>query len=86
MLSDESIIDIVAAEYLVDYKLRLFFSNGKQNTIDFGKFLNNSTNPLIRHYLDLNEFKQFRISYGDLVWNDYDLCFPIADLYEGTIS
>ena len=24
-------------------------------------------------------------SGGDLFWDDYDLCFPIADLYEGRI-
>jgi len=23
--------------------------------------------------------------YGDIVWNDYELCFPILDLYEGNI-
>jgi len=25
--------------------------------------------------------KQFSITYGDLEWNDYELTFPIADLY-----
>ncbi len=85
IVSSETIIDVIAAEYLADYTLQLYFSNGKQSKIDFGRFLRNSTNPLIRRYLDMDEFKQFTVSHGDLVWNDYDLCFPVADLYEGRI-
>jgi len=40
---------------------------------------------MIRAYLDPEKFKQFAVEYGDLHWNDYDLCFSIADLYEGRI-
>jgi hypothetical protein len=25
----------------------------------------------------------FTLRDGDLDWNDYELCFPIADIYEG---
>ena len=38
--------------------------------------------PLIQ---DINEFKKFKIKYGDLVWDDYEMCFPIIDLYEDNI-
>ncbi len=31
------------------------------------------------------DFKSFSISYGDIVWNDFELCFPIWDLHEGKI-
>ena len=41
---------------------------------------------MIRKYLDVELFQQFSLIYGDLVWHDYELCFPIADLYEGTID
>lgn len=30
-------------------------------------------------------FKQFAISDGVLQWNDFDLAFPMADLYDGVI-
>jgi hypothetical protein len=40
---------------------------------------------MTRKFLDINEFKKFKIEYGDLVWNDYELCFPIIDLYEDNI-
>lgn len=42
-----------------------------------------STNPMIRKYLDLGNFKQVALADGNIHWNEYDLCFPIADLYAG---
>jgi len=38
-----------------------------------------------RKYLDEKEFKNYSIVYGDIIWNDYEMCFPIWDLHEGTI-
>ena len=78
-------LSIVKAEYIKDYKIKLVFSDGKENTINFEPFLNSSGNPMTRKFLDLNEFKKFKIEYGDLIWNDYELCFPIIDLYEDNI-
>lgn len=76
---------IEEAEYRGDYLIALRFSNGTERTVDFKPFLSQSLNPLIRRYLEGDIFKNFQIIYGDLVWGDYDLCFPIADLYEGTL-
>ena len=41
---------------------------------------------MIRIYLELKNFKHFTLEYGDIFGNDYDLSFPIADLYESRIS
>jgi len=82
---NNSVIEITDAEHVAGYKLRLKFSNCHERLIDFEPFLRQSYHPEIRKYLDLDRFKQFKIEYGDLIWNDYDLCFPIADLYEGKI-
>ena len=84
-LNEGEAIDIEYAEYIKKYKLQLRFSDNTERVIDFGNFLNRSLNPLIRKYLDIEKFRNFTIEYGDLFWNDYDLCFPIADLYEGKI-
>lgn len=54
--------------------------------VDFQPFLSQSLNPLIRKYLAPEEFAKFEIDEGDLEWNDYDLCFPIADLYGNRIK
>ncbi len=40
---------------------------------------------MTRKYLDKEYFKAFSVEYGDLVWNDYELCFPIWDLHEGRL-
>jgi hypothetical protein len=40
---------------------------------------------MTRKHLDETLFKKFNIEYGDIVWNDYEMCFPIWDLHEGQI-
>ncbi|MFZ2890701.1 DUF2442 domain-containing protein [Sulfuricurvum sp.] len=82
MITNDQIILIENADYLNGYKLRLHFNDKTTQTIDFENFILSSTNPHIAKYSDLAIFKNFSITDGDLEWNDYDLCFPIADLYE----
>lgn len=40
---------------------------------------------MTKKYMDKDKFKSFTIEYGDIVWNDYEMCFPIWDLHEGKI-
>jgi hypothetical protein len=85
-MSDESkIINVEKVKYLSGHKLKLSFNDGVEQIIDFGPFLSNSLNPFINKYLDIKEFKKYELDTGDLEWNDYDLCFPVADLYENNI-
>ena len=79
------VLEITNAMQFSRYALKFEFSDGTERVIDFEPFLKTSRNPGIRVYLDPEKFSHFRIEYGDLVWDDYDLCFPIADLYEGQI-
>ncbi len=85
MLDENRVINVEKVKYLNGYKLKLFFNDGVEKIIDFNPFLSNSLNPLINKYLDLKEFQKYKLDSGDLVWNDYDLCFPVADLYENNI-
>ncbi len=82
---ETEVLELTNAESLSRYTLKLDFSDGTERVIDFEPFLKGSRNPAIRAYLDPEKFSHFRLEYGDLVWDDYDLCFPIADLYEGRI-
>ena len=84
-LSEDKVIDIVRVERLSGYTLRLSFSDGAERVIDFEPFLCTSRNPMIRAYLDPGKFADFTLKYGNLMWDDYGLCFPIADLYENNI-
>ena len=40
---------------------------------------------MTKKYLDIKLFENFSIDYGDIISNDYQMCFPIWDLHEGTI-
>ena len=79
------VISINKADYVGEYKIMFLFSDGVERLIDFSDFLNNAGNPMARKYLDKTMFMNFSIEYGDIIWNDYEMCFPIWDLHEGKI-
>jgi DUF971 family protein len=78
-------IEIINTEYLGNYKIRLQFSDNIERIIDFGSFLLKAKNPQTKKYLDEKLFSEYSIKYGDLIWNDYEMCFPIWDLYTNNI-
>jgi len=86
MIRQSQVIKIENVAYMGDHKLKLSFNDGMEQMIDFGPFLSASLNPLIRKYLNPEVFKKYEIDNGDMEWNDYDLCFPVADLYENNIK
>lgn len=79
-------INILETQWLGDYRLRLRFDDGTEQTVDFYPFLSHARHPDIRAYLSPERFTSYRLEYGELVWGDYDLCFPIADLYRNQIE
>jgi Protein of unknown function (DUF2442) len=80
-----NVIAVVRARVESGYKLRIQFSDGAMRTVDFEPFLKFSRNPTIRAFLDRKRFTDFAVKDGDLMWGDYELCFPIIDLYENRI-
>jgi len=40
---------------------------------------------MTKKYLDKQLFEKYTIEYGDIIWNNYELCFPVWDLHEGKI-
>ena len=81
-----SSIAVKKAKYIGDYALRIFFNDGSEKLVDFKPFLTKAIHPSIKKYLQENIFKNFKITDGNLNWNDYDLIFPISDLYKGHIN
>jgi DUF971 family protein len=79
------VVSIQKAEYKGDYKIKILFSDGIEKIIDFFMFLQNAKNPMTKKYLDKKLFQSYSIQYGDIIWNDYEMCFPIWDLHEGKI-
>jgi hypothetical protein len=80
-----AMINITKVESVGDFALCLSFDDGTVQTVDFKPFLTLSRHPDIRAYLDPANFAAFHIEYGELVWGDFDLCFPIADLYQNRL-
>ncbi len=78
-------ISIDKAEYKGGYKIELYFSDGVTTLVDFEDFLSKSMNPMTTKYLDKIEFSKFQVEFGDLMWNDFEMCFPIWDLHEGKL-
>jgi len=79
-------LKIDSAKYLSDYAIRIKFSDGNERVVDFKPFLSKSLHPSIKKYLDENRFSNFSLTDGNLNWNNYDLIFPLSDLYKGQIG
>lgn len=68
-----------------DYCLHLSFNDGAEREVDFLPFLSTTRHPALRTFLDPVRFASYRLEYGELLWGDYELCFPIADLYDNRL-
>ena len=80
------ILSVDKAKYLGNYTIQIKFNDGSEKSVDFKPFLNKTQHPSIKRYLDEKLFSKFKIINGNLNWNDYDLIFPISDLYNGEIK
>jgi hypothetical protein len=85
-ISDIDQLKIDSAIYLADFAIRIKFNNGVDRLVDFKPFLSKALHPSIKKYLDEKKFSNFSLTDGNLNWNDYDLIFPIWDLYSGKID
>lgn len=85
-VTHRKVLQVVQAKYLKDYVVRVVFNEGTERVVDFKSFLQKTTHPEIAKYQNENVFKKFKIEGGNINWNNYDLVFPIADLYIGTIN
>jgi len=73
------------AKYVDGYRISIDFNDGKKSIVDFGSFLSSKKGYLAK-YQKPATFKKFKIENGNLVWGrDWDLIFPIDDLYKGKI-
>lgn len=83
--TDSNELFIESARYLSDYLIGLKFSDGNENTVDFKPFLTRTLHPSLKKFLNKNEFSKFSLEDGNLNWNDYEMIFPLTDLYKGHI-
>ncbi len=74
---------IQKAEYIKDYQIKVYFADGAIRTIDLFSFLSASAHPLINKFLDIEQFKQFRVEMGTLCWGDNEFDLNPMNIYKG---
>jgi len=79
-------VNVLSAESVEQHQLKITFSDGHVCIVDFGPFLRSSLNPETRRFLDKELFRSFVVTHGNLIWGDYNMCFPVDDIYEGHIA
>ena len=83
--AEQSNLSVVEAHYIGDFAIRLIFTDGYMKLVDFNPFLEQAKHPSIKRYLNENQFKKFQIKDGNLDWNDFEMSFPVIDLYQNAI-
>lgn len=84
--TESKVIKVTNAHYLGEFQIRIEFNDATCQTVDFKPFLSNSHHPEIRKYLNEELFAKYKIKDGNLNWGDFDLIFPVWDLYQGAIN
>lgn len=75
------------ATYLDGFRLLIAFTDGKEQEVDFADFINNNHKESLSRYKKPVNFKKFRIEQGNVVWGkDWDLIFPVQELYNGKVN
>ncbi len=82
----QTVIAIEEVRSFGSYTLHLRFRDGHETTVDFAPFLRAARHPNVRKYLDEEQFARYKVEHGNLMWGDFDLLFPLADLYKGKVS
>ena len=75
-------LTILKSEYVENYIIKLYFSDGTTNNVDFSSYLFKHPHPQYDRYRNISKFKKYRIENGDICWGkNSDLIFPIENLY-----
>jgi hypothetical protein len=76
---------VTSAKYIDDYKVELIFDDKRINVINFLPVI--KSNPVCKKYLDVTEFKKFKLDHGNIVWGkNWDMIFTIESLYHNKLK
>ena len=79
-------IVVADAVYAKNFSIKVFFQDGTVKIVAFKPFLfNEYVHPIYKRYRKVSVFKKFDIKNGNLNWYDYEMIFPVEDLYNGKI-
>ncbi len=67
--------------------VRLTFNDKTSQVVNIGDFIRQYPHPQYNKYLNERNFRQFKLEDGNIVWGkNWDLIFPIEQLYQGRIE
>lgn len=73
------------AKYINAHRIHFVFTDNSEKIVDFLPYLKKFNHPDYAKYLNINEFKNFTLSDGNIHWNDYHMIFTPESLYRGSI-
>lgn len=80
-------IMITEAHSVGNLTIEMKFNDNTIQCVNIGEFIQAHPHPQYDKYLDEHEFQKFTIDDGNIVWGeDWDLIFPVEQLYAGKIA
>ncbi|MDT3740655.1 MAG: DUF2442 domain-containing protein [Candidatus Kapabacteria bacterium] len=64
------ILNVIKAEYLTDYQLRLSFDNGKNVEVDLKQTIFKDKRKIFEPLRDINYFMDFSIKFNTVTWKN----------------
>lgn len=84
---NENRLFVVDAKDTGNLCVKLTFNDGHQSVVDIGTFIREHPHPQYNKYLNPSEFSKFQVEQGNVVWGeDWDLIFPVENLYVGKVA
>lgn len=83
--SQAELLQVQKAIYISEYIINISFSDGVEKQVDFGPFLTQNNHPGVEKYLEMSLFKNFKLVHGNIHWGDFEMLFPVEDLYAGKL-
>jgi hypothetical protein len=71
--------DILNAEYISDYKIKIEFEDGSQGEADLSEYPEENT--VFNSFFNIDYFKNFKVEYGTIVWGNGELDIAPETLY-----
>jgi hypothetical protein len=80
-------INIISANYKGNFLLELIFNDNKKTVVDFNEFFKKHHHPQYNKYKKEGNFLKYKIENGNVVWGkDWDMIFPVWNLYNGRVE
>lgn len=80
-------IMITEAHSVGNLTIEMRFNDNTIQRVNIGEFITSHPHPQYDKYLDEAEFLKFTLDDGNIVWGeDWDLIFPVEQLYAGAIA